>query len=100
MVSFCALPLQYYEIDWTLWDRFEVKGLQPSGEEMTLREFLDYFKVRQHPLHFCRDVIILYSEFPEEFVKKKNAFTVPLSFCTLCTQCDFCYNPFLGVELF
>uniref|UniRef100_A0A8C2JC13 E1 ubiquitin-activating enzyme n=2 Tax=Cyprinus carpio TaxID=7962 RepID=A0A8C2JC13_CYPCA len=36
---------QYYEIDWTLWDRFEVKGIQSSGEEMTLRQFLDYFKV-------------------------------------------------------
>uniref|UniRef100_A0A8C2J7D2 E1 ubiquitin-activating enzyme n=1 Tax=Cyprinus carpio TaxID=7962 RepID=A0A8C2J7D2_CYPCA len=32
-------------IDWTLWDRFEVKGIQSSGEEMTLRQFLDYFKV-------------------------------------------------------
>uniref|UniRef100_A0AAR2M1Q8 E1 ubiquitin-activating enzyme n=1 Tax=Pygocentrus nattereri TaxID=42514 RepID=A0AAR2M1Q8_PYGNA len=38
-------PIAYYEIDWTLWDRFEVKGVQPSGEEMTLRQFLDYFKV-------------------------------------------------------
>lgn len=37
--------LQYYEMDWTLWDRFEVTGLQPNGEEMTLRQFLDYFKV-------------------------------------------------------
>uniref|UniRef100_A0A673LS56 E1 ubiquitin-activating enzyme n=1 Tax=Sinocyclocheilus rhinocerous TaxID=307959 RepID=A0A673LS56_9TELE len=32
-------------IDWTLWDRFEVKGIQSNGEEMTLRQFLDYFKV-------------------------------------------------------
>lgn len=30
----------------TLWDRFEVQGLQPNGEEMTLKQFLDYFKVR------------------------------------------------------
>ena len=30
---------QYYETEWTLWDRFEVKG------EMTLKEFLDYFQV-------------------------------------------------------
>lgn len=55
------LPLfvQYYEIDWTLWDRFEVTGLQPSGEEMTLRQFLDYFKVR-HYLHIagiCHHVV-------------------------------------------
>ena len=29
-----------------MWDRFEVQGLQPNGEEMTLKQFLDYFKVR------------------------------------------------------
>uniref|UniRef100_A0A667X6P2 E1 ubiquitin-activating enzyme n=1 Tax=Myripristis murdjan TaxID=586833 RepID=A0A667X6P2_9TELE len=40
-----ALPFFYYEINWTLWDRFEVKGMQSNGEEMTLRQFLDYFKV-------------------------------------------------------
>jgi len=28
-----------------LWDRFEVKGVQANGEEMTLRQFLDHFKV-------------------------------------------------------
>lgn len=38
--------LQYYNQEWTLWDRFEVQGLQPNGEEMTLKQFLDYFKVR------------------------------------------------------
>uniref|UniRef100_A0A8C2X6K7 E1 ubiquitin-activating enzyme n=1 Tax=Cyclopterus lumpus TaxID=8103 RepID=A0A8C2X6K7_CYCLU len=42
---------KYYEIDWTLWDRFEVTGLQPNGEEMTLRQFLDYFKVRSQLLY-------------------------------------------------
>lgn len=40
-----SLFLQYYDIDWTLWDRFEVTGLRSNGEEMTLRQFLDYFKV-------------------------------------------------------
>lgn len=30
---------KYYDVDFTLWDRFEVDG------EMTLKEFLDYFKV-------------------------------------------------------
>ncbi|KAG9332397.1 hypothetical protein JZ751_014495 [Albula glossodonta] len=42
---------KYYEVDWTLWDRFEVKGLQPSGEEMTLKQFLDYFKLCCNDLH-------------------------------------------------
>uniref|UniRef100_A0A6Q2WVN0 E1 ubiquitin-activating enzyme n=1 Tax=Esox lucius TaxID=8010 RepID=A0A6Q2WVN0_ESOLU len=45
-----ALPFFYYDIDWSLWDRFEVKGIKPNGEEMTLREFLDYFKCG---LGFC-----------------------------------------------
>lgn len=38
--------MQYYEIEWSLWDRFEVTGQQSSGEEMTLRQFLDHFKVQ------------------------------------------------------
>lgn len=33
-----APKLKYYEKEFTLWDRFEVQG------EMTLKEFLDYFK--------------------------------------------------------
>lgn len=33
-----APKMKYYEEEWTLWDRFEVEG------ELTLREFLDYFK--------------------------------------------------------
>lgn len=40
---------QYYNQEWTLWDRFEVQGLQPNGEEMTLKQFLDYFKVGPLP---------------------------------------------------
>lgn len=39
--------MQYYEIEWSLWDRFEVTGQQSSGEEMTLRQFLDHFKVQR-----------------------------------------------------
>ena len=34
-----APKLKYYDIEWTLWDRFDVEG------EMTLRQFMDYFKV-------------------------------------------------------
>ncbi len=44
---------QYYEIDWTLWDRFEVKGIQSNGAEMTLRQFLDYFKVILDAHRWC-----------------------------------------------
>ena len=36
---------QYYDIEWTLWDRFDVCGVKEGGGEMTLREFLKYFQV-------------------------------------------------------
>ena len=31
--------LQYYEKEFTLWDRFEIQG------EMTMKEFMEYFEV-------------------------------------------------------
>ena len=39
------LSFQYYDTEWTLWDRFEVKGLQEGCPEMTLQQFIDHFKV-------------------------------------------------------
>uniref|UniRef100_A0A8C5TWE1 E1 ubiquitin-activating enzyme n=1 Tax=Malurus cyaneus samueli TaxID=2593467 RepID=A0A8C5TWE1_9PASS len=30
-------PPQYYEVEWTLWDRFEVQGLQPDTNRSTTR---------------------------------------------------------------
>ena len=41
------LSFQYYDTEWTLWDRFEVKGLQEGCPEMTLQQFIDHFKVRE-----------------------------------------------------
>ena len=40
------LPFQYYNTEWTLWDRFEVKGLQEGCPEMTLQQFIHHLTLR------------------------------------------------------
>ena len=37
---------QYYDTEWTIWDRFEI-GRHDNGSELTLGEFMDHFKVNK-----------------------------------------------------
>lgn len=69
-----AKKLTYYDIDWTLWDRFEVKG------EMTLSEFIEYFE-KQHRLNITmlsQNVCMLYAFFLNK-EKKAERMNMPMS---------------------
>lgn len=57
---------KFHNIEWSLWDKIEVKG------ELTLKEFLDYFE-KEYKLMITMigcDVITIYSTFLS--IEKRN----------------------------
>lgn len=70
----CTLSLQYYENEFTLWDRFEVNGRKEDGSEMTLQELFDLFQVYfERPICTKNIVLIVWFFSVDDFRPSKFA---------------------------
>ncbi|XP_078066021.1 ubiquitin-like modifier-activating enzyme 1 [Mustelus asterias] len=59
-----AASLKYRDKEWTIWDRINVQGIKPNGEEMTLAEFLNYFK-KEHGMELISIVCEVWNVYAE-----------------------------------